>query len=145
MPLTASGDSFSSAVPALATTTFGAGSGLLLPLLSGQMELSIISSPRPCSLLIKPLDRANQQPPLSRQHLHPIPIYPQTLPHPEGDEHMVLDEMDVRVVRQAKLRRQLTHILFSPHYADFPLRLDLRLLLQACRCVQALEVLPGLA
>jgi hypothetical protein len=41
---TASGGSSSSGVPALATTTFGAGSGSLPPLLSGQMELSIILS-----------------------------------------------------------------------------------------------------
>jgi hypothetical protein len=31
-------------VPALATTTFGSGSGLLLPLLSGQMESNIVLS-----------------------------------------------------------------------------------------------------
>src|SRR5262249_1076966 len=46
MPLTASGDSWSGGVPDLATTTFGSGSGLLLPLLSGQMESSITLSPR---------------------------------------------------------------------------------------------------
>ena len=33
-------------VPALATTTFGAGSGLLAPLLSGQIEFSISVSLR---------------------------------------------------------------------------------------------------
>src|SRR5262249_25153434 len=50
MPFTASGDSWSGGVPALATTTFGAGNGLLLPLLSGQMKSSIILTPRLRSL-----------------------------------------------------------------------------------------------
>src|SRR5437667_110891 len=73
MPFTASGDSWSGRVPALATTTFGAGSGLLPPLLSGQMESSIILSLR---LVDRgpALDVGIGQERAVRGHAHPRPV-----------------------------------------------------------------------
>src|SRR5262245_45955537 len=67
MPLTASGDSWSGGVPALAPTTFGAGSGLSPPLRSGQIESSIIPSPRPRS------PPTRQPPDPRRDQSHRIP------------------------------------------------------------------------
>src|SRR5262245_32197193 len=47
MPLTASGDSCSGGVPALATTTFGSGSGLLPPLRLGQCVGPVVLEGQP--------------------------------------------------------------------------------------------------
>src|SRR5947209_779628 len=69
------------------------------------------------SFLVEPANGPDQQSPLARHHLHPVAILPQALTHSERDEHMLLDEVSIRVMGKPELGRQFAHVLQGPHHA----------------------------